>query len=107
MVTKTDLLRHGFELVTAGTKVVANPHPGRLAWTCSTASAMSHPVASLGERDSLLDAARLMATREVHRLVVTSRDGRIVGIVSASDVLRWMSRELPRGEGVAGVDLDD
>lgn len=103
MVTKTDLIRQGFEFVSEGIRDVAIPHPSRFSGNCSTANAMSHPVVSLGERDSVLDVARLMATREVHRLVVTSRDGRIVGIVSAIDVLRFVSRELPRGEGVAGV----
>jgi CBS domain-containing protein len=103
MVTKTDLLRQGFEFVTEGTREVAIPRPSHFSSTCSTANAMSHPVVSVGERDSLLDVARLMATRQVQRLAVTSRDGRIVGLVSSTDVLRFLSRELPRGEGVAGV----
>jgi len=39
-------------------------------------------------------------------LFVTAGDGRIVGIVSSLDVLRWLSRELPTGEGVAGAETD-
>jgi CBS-domain-containing membrane protein len=43
------------------------------------------------------------AEERVHRVVVVERDGRIVGIVSSLDVLKWFSRELPSGEGVAGA----
>src|SRR5438045_9111616 len=64
---------------------------------------MTRPAICVDERDSLLDAAKTMGAREVHRVVVTGREGRVVGILSSSDVLRWISRVLPAGEGVAGV----
>ena len=84
MVTRTDLLRRGSRLGSAF-------------------DAMTRPAICVDERDSLLDAAKTMGAREVHRVVVTGREGRVVGILSSSDVLRWISRELPAGEGVAGV----
>ncbi len=37
-------------------------------------------------------AAALMAYEGVHRLLVLSTDGRIVGIVSSLDVMRWLAR---------------
>ncbi|HYZ88665.1 MAG TPA: CBS domain-containing protein, partial [Myxococcales bacterium] len=64
---------------------------------------MTPSVASLGERASVLEAAAIMADRHVHRLPVVGRDGRIVGMVSSLDVLAWISRDLPQGEGVAGA----
>lgn len=64
---------------------------------------MTPSVATLGERTSILEAAAVMADRRVHRLPVVGRDGRIVGLVSSLDVLAWISRELPQGEGVAGA----
>jgi CBS domain-containing protein len=84
MVTRTDLLVKGSRFGSAF-------------------DAMTRPAICIGERDSLLDAAKLLGEREVHRLVVTGRDDRVVGVLAASDVMRWLSRELPSGEGVAGL----
>jgi CBS domain-containing protein len=104
MVTRTDLVRQGFDLGTDRGEEVLIPRPTRLADNGGCVSdSMSQPVVTLGERDSLLDAAKLLSARRVHRVVVTSRDGRLVGIVSSGDVLRWLSRECPKGEGVAVV----
>jgi len=104
MLTRTDLLRQGFELAMDRGEEVLVPRPARFAGTDGCAAdSMSQPAVALGERDSVLDAARLMSTQRVHRAVVTSRDGRVVGIVSSCDVLRWLSRETPKDEGVAAV----
>lgn len=67
------------------------------------AFAMAPSVVALGERASVIEAARAMADAGVHRVPVTSEDGRIVGIVSSLDVMRFLSRDLPQGEGVAGI----
>jgi CBS domain-containing protein len=48
---------------------------------------MTTDVASIGPETSLVETARVMVTREVHRLMVVDR-GRLVGIVSTMDVLR-------------------
>ncbi len=53
----------------------------------TVASAMSVDVVTLGEDDSLLDAARLMAARVLSCLVVV-RDGLPSGILSARDIVR-------------------
>ena len=70
----------------------------------SAAQIMSPPRSSIGEGASLLDAARRMAAYGLQRILVTGDDGKIVGIVSALDILRWISRALPTGEGVAGTE---
>jgi CBS domain-containing protein len=45
-------------------------------------------VHTVGPDDSVLDALRRMAEKEVGALVVTERDGRIVGLVSERDYAR-------------------
>ena len=50
------------------------------------------PVAfTLEETAPLAYAAALMATEGVHRLPVVALDGKVVGILSSMDVLRWMA----------------
>lgn len=53
---------------------------------------MTPVVVQLHESASIRQAASLMAYEGVHRLPVTSDDGRVVGIVSSLDVLRWFGR---------------
>ncbi|MDO9225084.1 MAG: EAL domain-containing protein [Pseudomonadota bacterium] len=53
----------------------------------TVATAMTVKVVTLGEDDSLLDAARAMADRVLSCLVVV-RDGRPVGILSERDIVR-------------------
>ncbi len=106
MLTKTDLIRHGFEIGADDREEVAVAIPrraGLLPATVCVAEVMTPSVTSLGERASLIEAAQLLAEQGVHCIAVTARDGRVVGIVSSLDVLRWLSRELPSGEGVAGA----
>ncbi len=47
----------------------------------------------LPERCSVGQAAALMARESVHRLPVVSDDGRVVGMVTALDILRWIAGE--------------
>ena len=52
------------------------------------------PIAfTLPETASLSQAAALMVEEGVHRLPVVSREGRVVGLVSSFDVMRWVARE--------------
>jgi CBS domain-containing protein len=53
---------------------------------------MTRPAVTVGPRDSVSDAARLMYARRVKRLPVVDDDGRLVGIVSRADVLSVYSR---------------
>lgn len=54
---------------------------------------MTPLVFSVPETATLSEASALMAYEGVHRLVVVSRDNKVVGIVSSMDVLRWVARE--------------
>jgi CBS domain-containing protein len=73
MVSKTDLLR-------------SNLLRERIVDDVMTPLAMALP-----DDATVSQAAALMASERIHRVVVVSPDGRIVGLVSALDVLRWMA----------------
>lgn len=49
---------------------------------------MTEEVISIGPDDLLVDAARTMLTQHVHRLPVIDGQGRLLGIISTTDVLR-------------------
>ncbi|WP_437593547.1 CBS domain-containing protein [Sorangium sp. So ce1000] len=53
---------------------------------------MTPVVVQLHESASIRQAASLMAYESVHRLPVVSDDGKVVGILSSLDVLRWFGR---------------
>lgn len=53
---------------------------------------MTKPPVTVGPRDFVADAARLMYARRVKRLPVVDDDDRLVGIISRSDVLSVYSR---------------
>jgi CBS domain-containing protein len=86
--------------VVSTSDLLGKPESSRAAF------AMAPAVVAVNERASLIDAARAMADAGIHRVPVTSEDGRVVGILSSIDVMRFLSRELPQGEGVAGIDPD-
>jgi CBS domain-containing protein len=54
---------------------------------------MSTPLLSMVETESVRRAAQLMASHSVHRLGVVDGLGRLVGVVSTSDVVRWLANE--------------
>ena len=53
---------------------------------------MSPLVLTLHESSNIGQASSLMAYEGVHRLPVVSDEGRVVGILSSLDVLRWFGR---------------
>jgi CBS-domain-containing membrane protein len=53
---------------------------------------MSTPALSIGADASLAQAARTMQDRNVRRLLVTGPQGRLLGVVSRSDLLRPYAR---------------
>ena len=53
---------------------------------------MSHVVFEVHAEAEISRAAALMAYEGVHHVVVTSAEGRAVGIVSALDVMGWLAR---------------
>ena len=50
------------------------------------------PLVSVGPADPPLTAARVMATNSVEAVPVIDAAGRIVGIVTESDIVRWLVR---------------
>jgi CBS domain-containing protein len=58
----------------------------------NAADLMTKPAVTIGPDAPVTHAARLMYTRRVKRLPVTNDDGRLIGIVTRSDVLSVYSR---------------
>ena len=58
----------------------------------TAADLMTKPAVTIGPDEPAARAARLMYSRRVKRLPVTSEDGKLIGIVSRSDVLSVYSR---------------
>jgi CBS domain-containing protein len=73
VISKTDLLRR-------------DGAPGCVAEVMTPMSFVLHPEASVSQ------AAALMAFEGVHRLLVVSDDGKVIGLVSSLDVMRWLGR---------------
>ena len=64
----------------------------RAAEQATAGDLMSHPAVTVGPDDPVKTAARLMRKQRLQRLPVVDRDGRLVGIVSRSDVLSVFQR---------------
>jgi len=71
----------------------------------TAAELMTTPPVTIGPDASVTQAARLMYSRRVKRLPVTSDDGTLIGIVSRADVLSVYSR--PDADLILGMSLCD
>jgi len=72
----------------------------------ATAQDIMTPALFFVREDALVaDAAVEMARRGVHRVPVVSREGAVVGMVSALDVMRWMAAGLSRQPGAGAGEL--
>jgi CBS domain-containing protein len=58
------------------------------------AEVMSSPVITVDEFDTAEDVMQVLRGRGIHHLPVV-RDGRLVGIITPSDVIRWFAGDLP------------
>jgi CBS domain-containing protein len=56
------------------------------------ADVMIHDVVTIGSDEPVEKAARLLAERHIHRLVVTER-GRVIGLVSSLDLVRLLAED--------------
>ncbi|MBA3455662.1 MAG: CBS domain-containing protein, partial [Deltaproteobacteria bacterium] len=57
-----------------------------------TARELMVPIAiTLGEKASVAQAASLMALEGVHHLPIVDPTGKLVGILSTMDVVRWLA----------------
>ncbi len=79
MISKTDL--------------VAAHRRGGLTAETRVGDLMMPMTFSVGTDETLAKTAGLMAFEGLHRVPVVNRDGRVIGLVAALDVLRWMARE--------------
>ena len=80
MVSKTDLVRWMHETTApAMTRTTVAEVMAPLAFTLPSDAVLSH-------------AAALMAIEGVHRLPIVAPDGKVVGILSALDIVRWLAK---------------
>lgn len=56
------------------------------------ADAMMPLAFTLDERATVAQAAALMATEGLHHVPIVSMKGRLVGLVSSLDIVRWLAR---------------
>jgi CBS domain-containing protein len=100
MLSKTDLLAEQADRADSQALEREFPPVGELlaralgdaAGQHTAGELMSTPLLALQATESVFRAAELMASRHVHRLGVVDAVGRLVGVVSSSDVVRWLAR---------------
>jgi CBS domain-containing protein len=54
---------------------------------------MSKKVFFVKPEDTILEAARIMSKKDVRRLTVIDESGKLVGIISRTDILRALIKE--------------
>lgn len=85
MITKRDLVE----------PFASRPRPVRctpLDEPATAAMIMLPIVLSIDEHATVLQAAAIMARQDMHHVPVVSPKGRLVGIVSSLDIVRWLAR---------------
>lgn len=89
MITKLDLVERFVARDDARTDGLAMQTAGTLMMPMSIA---------LKEHATVAHAAALMATEGIHHLCVVDMEGRLIGVVSTMDIVRWLARN----DGFAG-----
>jgi CBS domain-containing protein len=94
VVSEADLLtKEALEGAAPGTTQSMTSHRDRArAGAVTAAELMTTPPITIGPHEPVAHAARLMYSRRVKRLPVTTDDGTLIGIVSRADVLSVYSR---------------
>lgn len=105
VVSKTDLMREHLMAGDTAEAVTPGWHPRRAhfqvevgrgfhetATPPSVGDVMTPTAFTLSEDAPVAEAAALMAFENVHRVPVVAGDGRVVGIVTSLDLLRWMAQ---------------
>ncbi|HLM45996.1 MAG TPA: CBS domain-containing protein [Myxococcaceae bacterium] len=89
MLSKTDVVRHQLE---DGEATVENlPSGQHLLEGTTVEDVMTPQVLAVWEGASLMDAAKIMVNAGVHRVPVVSRSGFLVGLISNTDIVRWVA----------------
>ena len=68
-------------------KIVANKH----SYDIPIEKIASFPLQTIGSNESVLDAAKQMASKKIRKLAVIEND-KVVGIVTSSDLIRQLSK---------------
>ena len=88
MITKHDLVAP-----MANRVETADESPPWCALAPRTAEEAMLPLAfTLDERATVAQAAALMATEDLHHVPIVSAKGRLIGMVSSLDVVRWLAQ---------------
>jgi len=96
IITKFDLV----EQLDAAMHLAAGGCPLPVDLQAQTADDVMMPIAlTLDEHASVSHASSMMISEETHHVLVISDDGTLVGVVSAKDIVRWVSEH---GDIVAG-----
>ncbi len=106
VVSKTDLMREHLMAGDTGEVVTPGWHPRRGHFQvemergfhaepapASVADVMTPAALTLSEDAPVAEAAALMAFEGIHRVPVVAGDGRVAGIVTSLDVLRWLAQQ--------------
>jgi CBS domain-containing protein len=97
IITKFDLV----EQLDAAMRLAAGGCPLPADLRVQTADDVMMPIAlTLDEHASVEHASSMMVSEETHHVLVISDDGTLVGVVSAKDIVRWVTEH---GELVAGT----
>jgi len=59
----------------------------------TVAEAMSKDPVTIGPDKSVQEAAKLMHDRSIHRLPVVDNAGKVIGILTRGDIIRWMAAQ--------------
>jgi CBS domain-containing protein len=78
---------------------------GFAAESCTAGAAMTPVIATVGADADLHEALELMRAHGVRRLVVTSADGGIAGILSIDDIVDGLSADLAAAAAVLKGDV--
>jgi CBS domain-containing protein len=97
VVSKTDLVRHQWENGDTSELVQTDEVPDGMHVASVgqvTVGDLMMPLAfTLAEDEPLSRAAAIMAVEAVHHLPVVAADGRVVGILSSLDFVRWVAQQ--------------
>jgi len=88
MVSKTDLVRHGLTGEEAGMALPSGQH---VLDGTTVGDVMTRHVLIVPEGASLAEAAKIMVNAGIHRVPVVSTRGHLAGLISTSDIVRWVA----------------
>jgi len=90
MITKFDIV----EQLDAYLSSATNGTPLPIDLVARTADELMMPLAmTLGDNATVAHAASMMASEDMHHIIVVSERGEVVGIVSTKDITNWLAKE--------------